>query len=81
MIRTTEVESIVSSNHEITNMLPFRGSIEPLVHPSLMSERWTSDLAGQLKIAEPFIERRQTNKLVVAFHRNSVDEAVGPCWS
>ncbi len=58
MIRTTKIESVVSSDHEVTNMLPFRRSVEPLVHPSLMSERWSSDLARQLEIAEPFIERR-----------------------
>ena len=80
MIRTTKVKPIVPSDHEVADMLPFRRSVEPLVHPSLMSERWSSDLSGQLEIAEPLIERRQTNKLLVAFHRIAAEDSVGPCW-
>lgn len=53
MIGAPEIETIVPSDHQITNVFSFGRSIEPLVHPTFGTECRTSDGSVTLQVMEP----------------------------
>lgn len=53
MIGAPEIETIVPSDHQITNVFSFGRSIKPLVHPTFGTECRTSDGSVTLQVMEP----------------------------
>lgn len=71
-IRTSKIETVVPSYHQITNVFPFWRSIEPLVHPALGTECRTSDGSMALKIMEPIEKIRIPDELVIRPHHRPI---------
>ena len=53
-IRTTKITTVIPDDDLIPNSFPLGGTIEPLVHPSLMAESLPANGTIQLKVLESF---------------------------
>lgn len=72
MIRTPEIETVVPSYHQITNVFPFLRSIEPLVHPAFGTECRSPDGSVTLQIMEPIEKIRILDELVIGSHHRPI---------
>ena len=51
-----EIASVVASDHDVANMLPFFGTIKPLIDVSIKSKGFNADRSGKKQISKTFIE-------------------------
>lgn len=65
MIGAPEIETVVPSDHQITNVFPFGRSIEPLVHPTFGTECRSPDGSVTLQVMEPVEKIRIPDELVI----------------
>lgn len=69
-IRTTKITTIIPDDDLIPNGLPLGGTIEPLVHPSLMAEGLPANGTVQLKVLESFFIGGQSYKFRISKNRH-----------
>ena len=65
MIGAPEIETVVPSDHQITNVFPLGRSIEPLIHPAFGTECRSPDGSVTLQIMEPVEKIRIPDELVI----------------
>ncbi len=69
-IRTAKVAAIVPDDDLVPDGLPFGGTIESLVHPSLMTEGLPANGPIQLKVFESFFICGQSYKFRISKNRH-----------
>jgi hypothetical protein len=59
----TEIACLISKNCFLAKLSPFARRVEPLIDPSVETERLTTDLAFQREVLESFLEGFEPNEL------------------
>lgn len=53
----SQIQTLITGNHLVTNMLPLSGSVESLIHVTLEAKSRSSNLSSELEIVISFLER------------------------